>query len=253
MNDQCPGQDDGIIGTPCEDGDPCTTGEVYDSACNCGTGTYTDDDGDGYCIGNDSNDNDPCIPDPAAPNCNPCAELYFDNFDVDWGPIWNDGGKECERKKDSNKAYSPEYSIKIKKDKGILSSFYTDALDLSSYGYLDIEFTFITKRGKDYEKFLLEVSTDGGSNYTLIQDWENDVDFVENTRYWEFVTVSSISFSSNTVIRFRSNAIEDDLEIYIDDITITGCGSPLDGGGSENRATRHEDSNNLNGMDAQKA
>ena len=245
--DQCPGQDDGIIGTPCEDGNVCTTGEVYDSACNCGTGTYTDEDGDGFCVGEDPNDNDGCVPDPNSPACNPCSELYFDNFDSSWGAIWNDGGKECERKKDATKAYSPEYSIKIKKNKGIPSSTYTNALNLSSYGYLEIGFTFKTNKGKNFEKFHLEVSTDGGASFTTIQSWEHNVDFVQNTRYWELVTVNSITFSSNTVIRFRSNAIEDDLEVFIDDITITACGSALKGGGSENRGEISDKNNSPKG------
>ena len=51
-NDQCPGLDDAIIGTACDDGDPCTINDVYDGQCNC-AGTYSDGDGDGVCDGLD--------------------------------------------------------------------------------------------------------------------------------------------------------------------------------------------------------
>lgn len=36
-NDACPNFDNRLIGTPCDDGDPNTTGEVYTSECECGT------------------------------------------------------------------------------------------------------------------------------------------------------------------------------------------------------------------------
>lgn len=47
--DQCPGQPDSNIGTACDDGDPCTSGELYDSNCNCSGGTINDADNDGVC------------------------------------------------------------------------------------------------------------------------------------------------------------------------------------------------------------
>jgi hypothetical protein len=51
-DDQCPGLDDALIGTPCDDGDDCTENDVYDNNCNC-AGTYTDTDGDGVCDADD--------------------------------------------------------------------------------------------------------------------------------------------------------------------------------------------------------
>ena len=52
-NDQCPGFDDNLIGTACDDGDVCTTGETYDSNCNCSGGVFQDTDNDGVCDAND--------------------------------------------------------------------------------------------------------------------------------------------------------------------------------------------------------
>ena len=46
--DQCPNLDDSFIGTSCDDGDPCTQGDEYDSFCNC-VGVYLDSDGDSVC------------------------------------------------------------------------------------------------------------------------------------------------------------------------------------------------------------
>ena len=51
-----------LVGTACDDGDACTIGETYDLDCNCQGGVYTDIDQDGLCVGEDVDDNDPCLP-----------------------------------------------------------------------------------------------------------------------------------------------------------------------------------------------
>ena len=79
--DACPGTNDALIGTPCDDGDPCTQGETYNSSCQCANGTYTDADGDGVCAANDPDDSDPCNPNP----CNTCVAI--DGDFGDWLPI----------------------------------------------------------------------------------------------------------------------------------------------------------------------
>jgi len=52
--DLCPNFNDDLIGTSCSDGDPCTSGETYDSNCNCSGGTFQDSDNDGVCDANDT-------------------------------------------------------------------------------------------------------------------------------------------------------------------------------------------------------
>jgi len=59
-DDQCPGFDDALIGTACDDGDPCTTATTYDTDCNCSGGALVDADGDGIC---DEDDQCPGIDD----------------------------------------------------------------------------------------------------------------------------------------------------------------------------------------------
>lgn len=51
-DDACPGLDDALIGTSCDDGDACTENDVYDNNCNC-AGIYADSDGDGVCDADD--------------------------------------------------------------------------------------------------------------------------------------------------------------------------------------------------------
>jgi hypothetical protein len=62
-------------GDPCNDGNICTVGETYNADCNCTGGIYTDSDNDGFCVGNDPNDNDPCIPDDSGCGGGGCTDL----------------------------------------------------------------------------------------------------------------------------------------------------------------------------------
>jgi len=78
--DICPTINDNLIGTACEDGDACTTGEIYDDNCGCTGGTSSDSDNDGICDATDSNPNDPCVPN-ACPDCeNVTFTITFDNY-----------------------------------------------------------------------------------------------------------------------------------------------------------------------------
>jgi len=61
----CEGGDSGTgggcttVGQSCNDGDFCTTGDVYDNNCNC-VGIFQDSDGDGICDANDGGDTGGC-------------------------------------------------------------------------------------------------------------------------------------------------------------------------------------------------
>ncbi len=55
-------------GSPCDDGDVCTTGDVIDSNCNC-TGILLDSDNDGTCDAQDGCPNDPNKIDPGTCGC----------------------------------------------------------------------------------------------------------------------------------------------------------------------------------------
>jgi len=80
----------------CDDGDPCTTGETYDSNCNCSGGVFQDADNDTICDANDvctnfgdaliganCNDNDPCtFGETYDANCN-CSGGIFQDADND--------------------------------------------------------------------------------------------------------------------------------------------------------------------------
>jgi hypothetical protein len=115
--DSCPTLDDSLIGTTCDDGDLCTTGEKWDSNCNCSGGTFQDTDNDGVCdaedqcsgindglIGTACDDGDPCtVNEVFDTNCQCSGGVYTDSDNdgtcdgLDQCPSFNDNliGQSC--------------------------------------------------------------------------------------------------------------------------------------------------------------
>ena len=244
--DQCPGNDDALIGTACDDGDACTTGDVYDANCGC-SGTYADSDNDGVCDANDQcpgsddaligtacDDGDECTENDVydancgcsgtpIEGCGGCTYVTIDNNDFEggWG-IWNDGGSDVARVSNAAYANSGTYFLQLRDNSGVGSSSTTDNLDLSSYSELTINFSYYPRSMENGEDFWLQISTDGGSTFTTIGDWNQGDEFVNDQRYNETVVYAG-TFSANTQLRFRCDASGNSDWIYIDDVVITGC------------------------------
>ncbi len=102
----------------------------------------------------------------------------------------------------------------------------TDALDLSAYEDLKISFSFLTI-GFDniLEDFWLQVSTDGGPNFTTIGEWDKGDEFENGIRYFEEVSLTG-PFTSNMKFRFRCDASSDSDWLFIDNVEISGCFNP---------------------------
>jgi hypothetical protein len=97
-NDQdiCPNLDDNLIGSVCDDGNPCTEGETFDQNCNCTGGIFIDSDNDGDCdaldicptlsntlIGTSCDDGNSCtVGETYDSNCN-CSGGTFTDTDND--------------------------------------------------------------------------------------------------------------------------------------------------------------------------
>ncbi len=217
-NDQCPGFDDNLIGTACDDNDACTINDVYTSACNC-AGVYVDSDNDGICVGQDQDDTNACIPNSSNANCSSCTEYSSDNFEPNWGN-WNDGGTDCSRS--ASNANSGIYSIRIRDNSGAASSLYSDPYDFSANAEIEVQFSFIAIGMEPNEDFFLEISDDGGSSYTIVQEWNVGTEIENNIRYNESVSITN-NLSSQTVLRFRCDASVNNDQIYLDDIKILHC------------------------------
>lgn len=91
----------------------------------------------------------------------------------------------------------------------------TPVLDLSS-GIYKVTFT-LAKREKsgNTNEFYLEISTDGGSNYALIQDFPDEVEEPTNFTY----VLTQFSPTDQTVIRFRTKN-KRGFATYLDNISV---------------------------------
>jgi len=182
-----------------------------------------DTDGDGVADINDPNQNNPCVPISCTNFCDETL-VDFQNFDGGWG-IWNDGGSDARRSsRDRNYANSGRFCARLR-DNTNSSVITTDNLNLSAYESLRVEFSYIGRSMDNAnEDFWLQISTDGGSSYTSLEEWNKGDEFQNNNR--EIGVAEFIGpFSSNTKIRMRNDASNNYDWVYIDDVRITGCGS----------------------------
>lgn len=202
--DGCDACNNMLIGQSCDDGDACTVGETYTVICDCDGGIFLDSDNDGIC---DAEDN--------------CTSIYSDDFELDSG-IWVDGGQDAER---IMSGFSPagNYSMLIRDNSFNESSIYTIGLDLSSFDNVQIKFLFQAIGMEIDEEFYLEVSTDGGQSYTLLQLWRSGIEFSNDVVYSETIDIASPFLQASTIFRFKCNASINSDEVFLDNIVIETC------------------------------
>lgn len=157
-------------------------------------------------------------------DCGGCDYMTInsEDFESGWG-IWNDGGSDCARS--SSYANSGTYAVRLRDNSGSSSSTYTDNLDLSTYVELTVSFSYFpVSMDNSSEDFWLQISSDGGSTYTTVEEWNTNDEFVNNQRYNDQVIITG-PFSSDTRLRFVCDASGNSDWVYIDDIVISGCDS----------------------------
>lgn len=144
------------------------------------------------------------------------------NFESGWG-IWNDGGSDARRSVNDAAYSNGDFSIRLR-DNTSTSTMTTDNLDLTGFNEITVDFSFYARSMESGEDFWLQISNNGGSSYTTVGDWNQGVEFQNNQRYDEQVTIQG-PFASNTRLRFRCDASGNSDWVYIDDVVITGCTS----------------------------
>ena len=177
--------------------------------------------------------------DCGGPDCVPCStectvqEVDFNDFNTGWG-IWNDGGSDCTRSSSDAQYSVGGVGAPVRlRDNSSSSHMTTDNLALLTYQELTVNFSYITvSMDNANEDFFLEVSTDGGSTFTVVEEWNLGDEFENDVRYFDAVTIAG-PFSNSTQLRFRCDASTNSDLVYIDDVRITGCNS----GGSEPTCT----------------
>ncbi len=207
----CPSCDDGIQNGD-EEGVDC--GGPDCPACpTCDDGIQNGDEEGVDCGGSDC---EPCDVDG-------CATFVDEDFEGGLG-IWNDGGSDCRRAAiDAPYAYSGTYCVRLR-DNTSSSTITTDPINLSGYSQLTVSFTYITRSMDSSEDFWLQISTGGG--YTTVASWVHNVDFENEERYFETITING-PFSANTRVRFRCDASNNSDFVYLDDIKIEACANSV--------------------------
>ncbi|MEL6718532.1 MAG: GEVED domain-containing protein, partial [Bacteroidota bacterium] len=166
-------------------------------------------------------------------SCSPCTgcntiTIISDDFEAGFGN-WNDGGSDCFRSSDPTYANSGTYSVRLR-DNTSTSVATTDLLDLSAYNEITVDFTYVpVSMDNSNEDFWLQISTNGGSSYTTVEEWNRGDEFENDIRYFESVVVNG-PFSTNTRIRFRCDASGNADWVYLDDIVVTACDGGSGGG-----------------------
>jgi len=165
--------------------------------------------------------------DCGGPDCEPCATgctpvtLSSDDFEAGYGS-WNDGGSDCSRISSASYANSGLISARLR-DNTSSSVLTSNAFDLSTYNEISVVFTYVpVSMDNVNEDFWLQVSTDGGSSYTTVEEWNKGDEFDNGIRYFEEVIVPG-PFTANTRLRFRCDASGNSDWVYLDDIVVSGC------------------------------
>ena len=144
------------------------------------------------------------------------------SFDT-WG-IWSDGGTDCQRSTaDAANAYTPSYCVRLRDNTGT-STTSTSNLALATYSELTVTFYFKTLSFATGEDFWLQISTNGGTTYTTKASYAAGTSFANGNFYSASVVIPG-PFTNTTRLRFRCDASTDSDQLFIDNVTITGCNS----------------------------
>ncbi|MGJ8652531.1 MAG: carbohydrate-binding protein [Opitutaceae bacterium] len=148
------------------------------------------------------------------------TQIDSNDFESDWG-IWNGGGSDA-RLSSSDAAYANgTYCVRLR-DNTSTSVMTTNNLTLSGYSELKVEFSYIcVSMDNSNEDFWLQISTDGGVNFTTVEEWNEGDEFVNDVRYNDSVTILGYSLNDQTQLRFRCDASGNSDWVYIDDVVIS--------------------------------
>ncbi|MFK7971176.1 MAG: M4 family metallopeptidase [Bacteroidia bacterium] len=151
--------------------------------------------------------------------CN--VSVDSEDFESGWG-IWIDGGADAMLRTNGAFANSGVQSAGIQ-DNTSTSVITTVPLNLITFTELTVAFSYYAvSMDNANEDFWLQISTDGGSTYTTVEEWNESDEFVNNVRYNDQVTIQG-PFPADTRIRFRCDASGNGDDVYLDDIVLTGC------------------------------
>ena len=157
------------------------------------------------------------------PQNNPNACDLFDSEDFESGfGIWNDGGGDAFVGA-FPQSFSGSQALRLRDNTGDRASAFTDPINFSSAGSVIVRFNYEAASMENGEDFMLEVSTNGGSTFTLIRSWVSGTDFQNGQALSVEEVIPGNLLSNSTVIRIRCDASANADQVYIDDLEIETC------------------------------
>lgn len=177
----------------------------------------------------------------------PCGTTVLHNADFESGTDgWSLGnilGSDAYRTTNTTWSYSGNSALLIRDNSGSSSSFDSPIFNLTPYDKVDFKFFFAPNSmdssydvsgSKIYsENFLIEYSSNGGLSWTTVKSFESGqiahktADFeTSNSPIFYARTVSILAteytFSTTSRFRVRCNASDNDDQVFIDLVTISG-------------------------------
>ena len=158
---------------------------------------------------------------PACPTGGACTDLDNESYEAGFGN-WVDGGSDCVRSaNDVQYANTGTYCIRLR-DNSTTSHMTSASFDYSSYDSVRVSLSYIAIGMAVGDAFHVELSSDDGATWTGLKTWNFSVDFVNNVRGDETISVVA-PLSSTSKVRIRCDANANGDRVYIDDVVIEGC------------------------------
>jgi len=223
-----------VVGATCNDSDDCTINDIYTADCQC-AGEYVDADNDGYCIAEDPDDSESCIPDANSSGCNAsndCVLVDLSDFSGEY-EFWDIGGGDVALI--ANGLEQGNQAIRLRDNSGVKSSIFTKNLPLLHVSDIRFSFSFKFESMEMGEDLFFEYSPNAGTDWFVMESWVSGVNVVNNQIYHEDLFVSGV-FSEATQFRFRADGSSNYDRVILDDITMEICnvacvqGAPCDDG-----------------------
>jgi hypothetical protein len=148
--------------------------------------------------------------------------IISDDFEGGFGN-WVDGGTDCSLYTGGTYAHQGSNAVLIVDNTAPpASTTYTGNLALSGYDEVKVDFWYYPRSmDNSAEDFWLDISTNGGSNWTPVEEWNAGDEFVNDNFYPDSVIITGYTLTNQTQLRFRCDASGNQDYIYLDEIVVS--------------------------------
>jgi hypothetical protein len=143
------------------------------------------------------------------------AEFLHDSFETGFGD-WIDGGADCSY---YTGPYASHGEDAIELTGNTSSSLMSTAdLPMSGSSTALVRFGYYATGMGTGDRFELQISTNGGSNYSTVETWTYSTDFANDEYKMDIAFLDGFGFNDQTRFRFRSYA--GSANVYIDNVKL---------------------------------